>query len=29
MGFDDFEKERIVRILGKVQLRMEYVESSI
>ena len=29
MGFDDFEKERIVRILGKVQLRMDYVESSI
>lgn len=29
MGFDEFEKERIVRILGKVQLRMDYVESSI
>ena len=29
MGFDEYEKERIIQVLGRVQLRMDYIETSV
>ena len=29
MGFDSFEKERLAEVLGRIQTRMDFVESSI
>ena len=29
MAFDQFEKERIVQVLGRLQLRMDFVETSM